>query len=147
MILADLELVAIIILSGALGFFVGVLWQNWRARPQPQIDPSWIPRQLVDDNTVVLKPGQRVVSPATKPWPSLDEHLFDSPYAPKGSRRPEPLRTRANKLKHWPRAFPETEKPPAMVEAKPRHVEQPAQSIEPWHARDDLPKIEFGSGA
>ena len=143
MILADVELAAIAILAWLLGVFSMALWQNWRARPAPPIPPQWVPRSLSEEMAAVER------AEGVNQDDSRRVRLThpESPYAPKPKPAAQPLRARANKLKHWPRAFPEVEKPPAIVEALPRQVEPPARSIEPWHARDDLPKIEFGSGA
>jgi hypothetical protein len=150
MILADIELAAIAILSWSLGVFSMALWQNWRARPAPPIANELMPQPLVDDPECWRTPCRQSRQHGPDGRGARVAGTF-SEFAPKRRVEPpaqkNPLVERARKLQHWPRAIPETEKPPAMVEARPRQVERPAQSIEPWHARDDLPKIEFGSGA
>jgi hypothetical protein len=138
---------SILIAVGVLSWWLGVcsmaLWQNWQRSRAAPIAAQLMPRELVE---VVEKPSAapigRVSEYAPKPKPRLQVEA--------------PLRARANKLRHWPKAIAEKEKPPAMIEAKPRaSIKQPQKESEGNtnqgmsaqdypSAKNFLPNVEFG---
>jgi hypothetical protein len=125
-------LIAVAIMAWFGGMCSMAAVHSFRASRATPIPNELMPRQLLERIPVESDTAEHIVSE----------------YAPKlrGVEPPQKVltpRQRLDKLKHWPTAIAEKEKPPAIVkiEATPRNAAvEPAQAIK---ARSLLPHNEF----